>query len=144
MKIRYAAGGVVVGPDGRVVVVNQNGDSWSLPKGGLEPGETEENAARREIYEESGLSNLELIEELGAYERPTIGKGGAGEDAFKLKRITLFLFSTNQTELNPSDPDNPEAIWLDPGEVESKLTHQKDKEFYRQQLPKIERLRRKA
>ena len=33
------AGGVVVNKKGRILVVNQRGTSWSLPKGHIEPGE---------------------------------------------------------------------------------------------------------
>lgn len=138
--LHQSAGGIVVGPDGKVVIVNQNGDSWSLPKGHIEQGETEEEAARREIYEETGLNEFEIIKKLGSYERPTIGKGGIGEDKEHIKRITLFLCRTNQTELNPIDPDNPEAAWLLPEEVVAKLHHQKDKEMYRKYLPEVKSL----
>jgi 8-oxo-dGTP diphosphatase len=59
-----AAGGVVVGADGRVVVIHRpRYDDWSLPKGKLEPGETWEQAALREVQEETGL-RCELHEEL--------------------------------------------------------------------------------
>jgi 8-oxo-dGTP diphosphatase len=55
-----AAGGLVVreGPEGpEVVLVHRpRYDDWSLPKGKLEPGEGFEQAARREIEEETGLS----------------------------------------------------------------------------------------
>jgi 8-oxo-dGTP diphosphatase len=50
-----AAGGVVV-QDGRVAVVHRpRYDDWSLPKGKLDPGESWEQAALREIEEETGL-----------------------------------------------------------------------------------------
>jgi ADP-ribose pyrophosphatase YjhB (NUDIX family) len=135
--LQLSAGGIVVGPDGRIAVVNQNNDSWSLPKGRVETNEDEQTAALREIYEETGLSEVKIIKKLGTYERPTIGKGGKGDDYNHIKRITFFLCSTNQAELHPVDPDNPEAIWMNPNEVEEKLSHLKDKEFYRLQLPKI-------
>lgn len=133
------AGGVVVGPDGQVVVVNQNGNSWSLPKGHLEPGETDLAAAIREINEESGITNLELIEKLGTYTRYRIGLNKA-EDKNISKTITLFLFKTNQDELLPKDPDNPEARWLPIEEVADLLTHQKDKEFFLSIVPKVKQL----
>ncbi len=46
----------------QVLVVNQRGLSWSLPKGHLEEGEKTLAAARREIYEESGLKDLKPID----------------------------------------------------------------------------------
>jgi 8-oxo-dGTP diphosphatase len=58
-----AAGGVVV-RDGKVAVVHRpRYDDWSLPKGKLEPGETWEQAALREVEEECRL-RCRLEEEL--------------------------------------------------------------------------------
>lgn len=133
----YSAGGVVVGPEGLIAVVSQNGDSWSLPKGHLDEGESAKTAARREIEEETGIDELNFIEELGNYERPTIGRGGIGEDPTDLKTITLFLCTTPQRELKPIDPANPEARWVKPEKVTDYLTHAKDKEFYLSVLPRI-------
>lgn len=129
MKVSESAGGVVLDPRGHVLVVNQNGNSWSLPKGHLDAGEDELTAARREIHEEAGVSELELIKKLGTYERPRIGRQG-GDDASQIKRITLFLFRTKQTRLKPLDPENPEARWVPRSEVAGLLTHARDKEFF--------------
>ncbi len=130
MKHTYSAGGVVINPDGLVLVVNQNSDSWSLPKGNIEPGEDEEAAARRETREESGVTELTLIKKLGTYQRHRISQGGVGETE-DLKNITMFLFTTTQIELKPEDPANPEARWVKPEAVEEMLTHPKDREFFR-------------
>jgi len=45
-----SAGGVVLGGEGRVLVVSRHGTSWSLPKGHVEAGEDLPSAARRAIY----------------------------------------------------------------------------------------------
>ena len=58
-----AAGGVVV-RDGRVALVHRpKYDDWALPKGKLEEGESWEDAAVREVHEETGI-RCALREEL--------------------------------------------------------------------------------
>jgi 8-oxo-dGTP diphosphatase len=56
----------VVVRDGRVLLVHRaRYDDWSLPKGKLEPGESWEAAAVREVREETGL-RCDLGEFLGS------------------------------------------------------------------------------
>ena len=130
MRKTHSAGGVVTNSEGRVLVVSQRGTSWSLPKGHIDPGEEALGAAKREIYEESGISDLELVRELGSYQRHKIGVDG-GDDRSELKVITMFLFRTRETSLRPIDSDNPEARWVERSQVPLLLTHEKDKEFFR-------------
>jgi 8-oxo-dGTP diphosphatase len=127
--IRETAGGVVLNQEGEILVTCQRGDSWSLPKGGIDGVETAREAAEREIYEETGVRDLIYVKELGSYERYRIGTGGVGEDRSQLKRIHMFLFTTQHTELNPIDPENTEARWVSRDQVIDVLTHMKDKEF---------------
>ena len=134
-----SAGGVVLNKDGRVLVVNQNGNSWSLPKGHIEEGETAVDSAKREIFEESGIKDLTLIKPLIKYERFKIGKDDPTiDDKSELKEIEMFLFRTNfDGELSPQDPHNPEAKWVSKNEVSGLLTHPKDKEFFEKILFEI-------
>ncbi len=67
MEKTHSAGGVVTNNEGKVLAVSQRGTSWSLAKGHIDAGEDSLVAARREIYEESGIRDLELIRELGSY-----------------------------------------------------------------------------
>ena len=137
VSVTQTAGGVVVNEKGEVLVVSQNGDSWSLPKGHLDPGESALEAAIREIREESGLTEMEFVKELGTYERYRIGEGGMGEDQTELKRITIYLFTTTEEDLKPEDPDNPEAMWVNREDVVSLLTHPKDREFFESVISSI-------
>ena len=132
-----SAGGVVLDASGRVLLVSQHGTSWSLPKGHIEAGEDALAAARRESYEESGVSQLELVGELVSYSRHRIRRDG-GEDGSELKTIHLFLFRTTQTALAPVDADNPEARWVEPRRVAEMLSHPKDKEYFLSIIEKVE------
>ena len=140
MKHTLTGGGVVLNPRGEILVVNQFGTSWSLPKGHLDPGEDALAAAKREILEESGVRRVRLIRDLGEYTRYRISKDGRGDDRSELKRIRMFLFTTRQLRLKPLDPDNPQACWVKPGRVTRLLTHRKDREFYRSILPTLQGL----
>jgi 8-oxo-dGTP pyrophosphatase MutT (NUDIX family) len=139
MKTRLIAGGVVIGPNNKIVVVNQHGNSWSLPKGGIDPGETDRQAAEREIKEESGLDKLIYMSDLGSYERGRIGKEGHGEIGGQNRHLTFFLYKTDQIKLAPEDPENPEARWVDIENVSDLLTHTKDKDFFSSIIPKIKK-----
>ena len=138
-KHTESAGGVVINKNGMVLVVNQRGTSWSLPKGHIEKGEDKITAAVREIKEESGVGNLTLLKELGFYERYKIGANG-GDDHSELKKIHMMLFKTTDMDLHPTDPHNPMAVWGHPDEVEKVLTHRKDKEFFIKTRPSISEL----
>lgn len=133
----YSSGGIVLNNKGQVLVVNQHNDSWSLPKGHIDPGENERQAAAREIEEESGITDLKFLKEVGTYQRYRIGKNGVGDDKSDLKTITLFLYKTSQEDLNPSDPDNPEARWVEINNVSNLLTHPKDKQFFKANIETI-------
>lgn len=137
MKSRETAGGVVLNKKGEVLVVNQRGTSWSLPKGGLEKSESYIQAAKREIFEESGISQLEFYGDLGCYQRHPMDKDPKKEIKSEIKNIQMFLFKTNQMELKPRDPHNPEARWVEKENVADLLTHPKDKDFFKGIINKL-------
>jgi 8-oxo-dGTP pyrophosphatase MutT (NUDIX family) len=125
-----SAGGIVINTKGEIcLLVSQHGTSWSLPKGHIEEGEDAMAAAKREIYEETGITDLEFIKELGSYQRYKIDKKGQ-EDLSEFKTIFISLFRTNETLIKPIDPENPEARWVSKEKIADLLTHPKDKEFF--------------
>jgi 8-oxo-dGTP pyrophosphatase MutT (NUDIX family) len=78
-----------------------------LPKGEVEPGKTLEAAARREIREEVGLSDLQVIGMLGVLERLSYNK-------IYWVQTHYFLFTTTQKEGIPTDTQHHDAVWWFP------------------------------
>lgn len=125
------AGGIVLGDHGTIAMVRNRGGNgaWLFPKGHIEPGEVDEAAARREIEEETGLTNLELIDDLGTYER--YGMGIDGTDTLDtLKEIHMFLFATEpHTELAPTH-EIEEARWVSLSHIITEIGNVKDKAWF--------------
>jgi len=127
------AGGIIVNPERKVAIVNQFGNSWSLPKGHIERGESTLDAAFREIEEETGIPkhSLQFIRPLGSYIRSRISRDGKSVVRNAPRELHMFLFETWCTSpMRPADPDNPVALWVTPEEASELLTHPKDKEFF--------------
>lgn len=114
-----AAGGVLV-RDGRVALVHRpKHDDWSLPKGKLDQGESWEDAALREVREETGLS-CALREELDSvqYIDP---KGRA-------KTVRYWRMDPISGEFAPND-EVDELRWLEPDEAARCLTYDHDRQL---------------
>lgn len=71
MDLRVAAYAVVLDPDQRLLLAHWNEgrrSAWTMPGGGLEPGEDPERAARREVREETGYK-VTIDQLLGIHSR---------------------------------------------------------------------------
>ena len=62
--IILAAGGIVQNEDNAVLMIFRRG-FWDLPKGKLDPGESIEDCAVREVKEETGLKKVRLLSAAG-------------------------------------------------------------------------------
>ncbi len=58
-----AAGGLVYNKKGEILFIFRNG-KWDLPKGGIEKNEKKKDAAIREVEEETGVTQLKIIDKL--------------------------------------------------------------------------------
>ena len=105
-----AAGGLLVRDDGRVAVVHRpRYDDWSLPQGKLDPGESFEDGARREVWEETGVRGR-IREEL----QPVEYVDRKGRD--KLVRWYRMDVDGEPDEFVPND-EIDELRWLTPAEA---------------------------
>lgn len=68
VKRAQSAGGVVFrAANGgvQILILQHEAGKWMLPKGTIETGETPEAVAKREVAEETGLTNVRVISDLG-------------------------------------------------------------------------------
>ncbi|HWH44201.1 MAG TPA: NUDIX hydrolase [Thermoleophilaceae bacterium] len=115
-----AAGGVVVRGDGRIALVHRpRYDDWTLPKGKLDPGETFEDAALREVLEETGFS-CDLGREVGSVEY-TDNKG-------REKIVRFFEMFPMEGEFRPNEEVDA-MCWVTVDEARAMLTYDRDRDL---------------
>jgi 8-oxo-dGTP diphosphatase len=116
-----AAGGVVMrrGPEETEIVVvhRPRYDDWSFPKGKLDPGETFEEAALREVREETGLT-CRLGPEL-AFAHYEDNKG-------RPKIVRYWLMAVIEDPGFEPNDEVDELRWLTPAEATELLTYSRD------------------
>jgi len=116
-----AAGGVVA-DDGRVALVHRpRYDDWTLPKGKLDADETFEEAALREVWEETGL-RCELVRELPPTRYTVRGRP---------KVVRYWSMSVVEDPGFEPNDEVDELRWLSPAEAAELLTYDRDKEVLR-------------
>ena len=115
-----AAGGVVL-RDGCIAVVHRpRYDDWSLPKGKLDPGESWEECALREVREETGL-HCALAGELS----PTSYTDRKG----RAKVVRYWRMEITREDPFTPDDEVDELRWLEPREAATLLTYPHDAEL---------------
>ncbi len=113
-----AAGGVVV-RDGLVALVHRpRYDDWTLPKGKLDNGESFEEAALREVEEETGL-RARLLREL-----PSVSYEVRGRP----KVVRYWLMEVESDEGFVANDEVDEVRWVEPAAARALLTYERDRD----------------
>ena len=119
-----AAGGIVIRPLGSdfevACIYRESRRDWSFPKGKLDDGETFEQAALREVWEETGMK-CEVIRFVGTTNY-THRKG-------KPKIVAYYLMSVSTGDFAPNDEVDV-LVWLPLEKVREHLTWDRDQELF--------------
>ena len=118
MKRVEAAGGVIA-RGGLVALVHRpRYDDWTLPKGKLDPGESFEDAAVREVFEETGL-RCRLVRELPAVEYQVRGR----------PKVVRYWLMEVESETPLADNDEVDEVrWLEPAQALGLLSYERDRD----------------
>lgn len=137
-----SAGGFVLNRDGSRTVALIGRESrgrrtdWCVPKGHPEGGETLEQAAVREVFEETGLE-VEIITKLGdiTYEF------NAGRNII-VKTVHHFLMRQTGGDLTVENDPNHEAVeaaWFELDKLDSVLSHENERRMARAAIEWVDR-----
>ncbi len=120
----FSAGGLVVDlagdvPRGALIgrTDRQGRLLWSLPKGHIEAGETAEQAALREVHEETGIA-AEIVAELGVIDFWFVAEGRRIH-----KTVRHYLMRRVGGELSDADYEVDEVAWVPLPEIRGQLAY---------------------
>lgn len=112
-----AGGGLVKNDQGKLLMIFRRG-KWDLPKGKLDPGETLEQCALREVEEETGISQLEILSQAGitfhVYDE-------YGKHILKESYWYHMRAKGDQTPVAQAEEQITDITWASEDEVESNL-----------------------
>ncbi len=117
-KVIIAAGGVVFNEKGDLLMIYRRG-KWDLPKGKVDKGEAIKDAALREVAEEAGVSNLEIVYDLPETYHIYVEKEGE----YILKKTYWYNMTAKaNAKLKPQVEENiTEAKWVDKSSINKML-----------------------
>ncbi len=132
--IKYqAAGGVVVRENGRMMLLLEvaGRKELRLPKGHIEDGETVEEAAVREVQEETGYADVEIVVDLGSMTH-TFYNFRKDANVTRTESYYLMRLNSEQPYTGPQyEHERFRRRWVRTDDAERLLTYESEREFAR-------------
>lgn len=142
MKRIFSAGGIILREDSdevKILVTQHSGHKgWDFPKGHVEIAESSQQAALREVEEETGIK-AEIIEKVGQTQYFYHEQGSK-----VFKTVTFFLMKYLSDGKATTAFEVSDKVWLSVDEVEKKLTFKDTKALWKKAKEEINRLRTKV
>ncbi len=134
VRREFSAGGVVVrGDDVAVIVPRGQRGAIALPKGHPDEGETPEQAAAREVREETGIT-AEVVDKLGEIQYWFQRKGRATN-----KTVAFFLFEFRSGSIEDHDDEVDDVRWIPLAEARTALSYEGEREMLERALARLGR-----
>lgn len=123
---QVSAGGVAV-REGLIALIKTTEEGrWQLPKGLIDPGETPEQAALREVNEEAGIK-CEIVELLEVIEYWFYGSYDGPRKRYH-KKVHFYLMQYISGDVADHDHEVTEARWVSPADALEMLSFQNEKD----------------
>jgi putative (di)nucleoside polyphosphate hydrolase len=123
-QLPYRSGvGMMVFNDEKKIFVGKridNQEAWQMPQGGVDKDEDIESAAKRELFEETGIQSIRIIkrsEKIYTYDLPEHLLGKIWKGKYKGQKQTWFLIKflgpDSEININQKHPEFNEWMWVD-------------------------------
>ena len=146
LPLRNGVGAIVINRNNKVFVgkrIDNPGKFWQMPQGGVDEGEQYFDAMKRELFEETGIKNFEVIKEIDGmteYELPDylLGKIWKGKYRGQKQKwyVIRFLGDDKEINLKTGKPEFLEWKWINLDELPDVIVDFK-KKLYEKLVPKI-------
>ena len=148
LPMRQGVGVIVLNQNNEVFVAKRKDnpvDKWQMPQGGVDDGEDYLSAMKRELFEETSIKSIEVLEEIERffeYELPKNLIGIIWKGKFRGQKqkwfITKFVGKEKEINLNTKNPEFIEWKWIIPEELPNVIVDFK-KNIYLDLLKDIKR-----
>ena len=124
LPLRIGVGIIVLNDNNQVFVgkrIDNPGKKWQMPQGGVDNGEDFVTAMKRELIEETSITNIKILKQIDhmfQYELPHNLVGIIWKGKFRGQKqkwfITRFLGNDSEINLNTKHPEFKEWKWINP------------------------------
>jgi len=146
LPLRIGVGIIVLNKNNQVFVGKRKdnpGDKWQMPQGGVDENESFITAMKRELFEETGIKNIEIIKQLEKmyqYNLPEnlVGIIWKGKYSGQKQKWFITKFKGNDSEINLGNatPEFIEWKWINPNMLPNVIVNFK-KDLYLDLLKEI-------
>ncbi len=136
----YSSGGVVIKKRAKgisVLLIKDSYGRWTWPKGNIEPRESPLDAAAREIAEEVGLKEVELLEKIGETKYFYKLNG-----ILRFKTVYLYLCEDRKADrIKIQLSEIRDAGWFTPEEALQKIDYEGSKELLQKAIKRFNNIK---